>query len=87
MFDAQTVELIRSAPPLEGLDLEDLPKVLTRAYSRIVSLRMRLREVLSAEEFEGELGEMVRELETIRLTQEHLPPQHLTARIAPPPRS
>jgi hypothetical protein len=39
MFDAQTVELIRSAPPLGGLELEDLPKELTRAYSTIVSMR------------------------------------------------
>ena len=70
MFDAQTVELIRSAPPLDGLDLETLPKQLTEAYSRIVSLRMRLRELLSAERFETELGEMIRRLESIALTQE-----------------
>jgi hypothetical protein len=70
MFDADTVDLIRSAPPLEGLELDDLPKVLTRAYSRIVSLRMRLRSNLSAEAFEAELGDMTRELETIALTHE-----------------
>src|SRR5579872_1983136 len=70
MFDAQTVELIRSAPPLDGLELETLPKQLTEAYSRIVSLRIRLRELLSAERFETELGDMVRRLESIALTQE-----------------
>ena len=70
MFDSETVDLIRSAPPLEGLELDDLPKVLTRAYSRIVALRMRLRATLSAEAYEAELGEMSRELETIALTQE-----------------
>ncbi len=70
MFDAQTVDLIRSAPPLEGLELDNLPKVLTQAYSRIVSLRMRLRAALSPESFEAELGDMMRELETIALTQE-----------------
>jgi hypothetical protein len=70
MFDPQTVELIRSAPPLEGLELEQLPKQLTEAYSRIVSLRMRLREILTEEIFQTELGDMVRLLESIALTQE-----------------
>ena len=70
MFDAQTVELIRSAPPLEGLALDELPKELTRAYSTIVSLSIRLREVLTEERFETELGDIVRRLETIALTQE-----------------
>src|ERR1700722_10561028 len=64
MFDAQTVELISSAPALDGLDLETLSKDLTRAYSTIVSVRMRLREMLTAETFESELGDIVRRLET-----------------------
>jgi hypothetical protein len=70
MFDPQTVELIRSAPPLEGLNLDDLPKDLTQAYTQIVALRMRMRELMSAEEFAAELGEIVRRLENIALTQE-----------------
>jgi hypothetical protein len=70
MFDPQTVELIRAAPPLDGRELEQLPKQLTEAYSRIVSLRMRLREILTEEIFQTELGDMVRQLESIALTQE-----------------
>ena len=70
MFDQQTIELIQSAPPLEGLDLNELPKELTRAYSTIVSLRMRLRESINAEAYEAELGETERRLQAIALTQE-----------------
>jgi superfamily II DNA/RNA helicase len=72
MFDQQTIELIQSAPPLEGLDLTGLPKELTRAYSTIVSLRMRLRESMNAEVYEAELGETERRLQAIALTQEAL---------------
>ncbi|MER8631547.1 DEAD/DEAH box helicase [Mesorhizobium opportunistum] len=42
MFDPTTVALIRAAPPLDGLDLENLPKRLTEAFAQIVSARMRL---------------------------------------------
>jgi len=45
MFDATTAALIRAAPPLEGLDLENLPKRLTEAFADIVSARIRLRDV------------------------------------------
>ena len=44
MFDTHTADLIAAAPALDGLNLVDLPKELTRAYSTIVTLRMRLRE-------------------------------------------
>ncbi|HTU44823.1 MAG TPA: DEAD/DEAH box helicase [Bryobacteraceae bacterium] len=70
MFDPQTAALIRSAPPLEGLNLDELPKELTRAYAQIVSLRMRMRELVSADTFGAELGDIVRRLENIALTQE-----------------
>jgi hypothetical protein len=70
MFDTQTADLIRSAPPLEGLDLDSLPKQLTRAYSTIVSLRMRLREAQTAETLDPDLANTIRELERLALTQE-----------------
>lgn len=72
MFDQQTIDLIQSAPPLEGLDLAELPKDLTRAYSTIVSLRMRLRESITSEVYEAELGETERRLLATALTQEAL---------------
>lgn len=43
MFDPETIALIRSAPPLEGLDLDALPQQLTEAFAKVVSARIRLR--------------------------------------------
>lgn len=45
MFDASTVDLMRAAPNLEGLDTDSLPKTLTSAYATIVAARLRLREL------------------------------------------
>lgn len=65
MFDTPTAELIAAAPPLEGLDLSDLPKELTRAYSTIVSLRMRLREANVSEAPREELRSVLERLERL----------------------
>ena len=43
MFDPETIDLIRRAPPLEGLDLENLPRLLTDAFATVVAARIRLR--------------------------------------------
>ncbi|WP_418609555.1 DEAD/DEAH box helicase [Gluconobacter cerinus] len=43
MFDAFTTALISSAPHLDGLDLENLPKRLTQAFADIVAARLRFR--------------------------------------------
>ncbi len=72
MFDQQTIDLIRSAPPLPGLDLEDLPKELTRVYSTIVALRMRMRAAVDAATYEEALGEAERQLWKIAMAQEAL---------------
>jgi superfamily II DNA/RNA helicase len=40
MFDPRTAELLQAAPGVPGLDAEDLPKALTRAYARLVSDRL-----------------------------------------------
>ncbi|MES0041475.1 DEAD/DEAH box helicase [Mesorhizobium sp. M0091] len=45
MFDPITTALINSAPLLDGLDLDDLPKRLTEAFADIVSARIRLRGI------------------------------------------
>ena len=47
MFDAETVKLIKSAPSLEGLNLDTLAKEFTRIFASIVASRMRLREAAS----------------------------------------
>ncbi|WP_095012081.1 DEAD/DEAH box helicase [Tsuneonella mangrovi] len=69
MFDPITSALIRGAPPLEGLDLENLPKRLTEAFADIVSARIRLRGS-SAEADENELHATVAELRRIAAAHE-----------------
>jgi hypothetical protein len=56
MFDATTAALIRAAPPLEGLDLDNLPKRLTEAFADIVSARIRLRGATAEVDDEALLG-------------------------------
>ncbi|MDX1195813.1 DEAD/DEAH box helicase [Sinorhizobium medicae] len=43
MFDPITSAIIASAPALSGLDLDDLPKRMTQAFSEIVAARIELR--------------------------------------------
>ncbi|MCY4319150.1 MAG: DEAD/DEAH box helicase, partial [Alphaproteobacteria bacterium] len=43
MFDPSTAALIRSAPPLDDLDRDNLPDQLSETYSKIVTTRLRLR--------------------------------------------
>ena len=43
MFDPSTAALIRSAPPLEDLDSDNLPDHLSATYAKIVTTRLRLR--------------------------------------------
>lgn len=55
MFDTTTARLIRSAPALDGLDLERLPEDLTAAYSELVAFRVanrRRRDIVPAERLE-----------------------------------
>lgn len=44
MFDPVTSSLIATAPPLEGVDLNELPKEFTHAFADIVAARIRMRE-------------------------------------------
>lgn len=67
MFDTATVELMRAAPRLEGLDPESLPKELTSAYATIVAARIRLRDSnpvngqpVISQEVEGTIKQMQR---------------------------
>tara|TARA_R110002110_G_scaffold217850_1_gene431771 strand:+ start:3780 stop:7091 length:3312 start_codon:yes stop_codon:yes gene_type:complete len=69
MFDPTTAALIRAAPPLEGLDLDNLPKRLTEAFADIVSARIRLRGA-AAEADDDELRATVSELRRIAAAHE-----------------
>ncbi|MGO3742241.1 DEAD/DEAH box helicase [Kerstersia sp.] len=74
MFDEPTSELIRSAPPLSGLDPESLPKTLTKAYAEIVAVRLRVRSLAKAagrqDDFFGALRPEIDQLRKIAFTQE-----------------
>jgi DEAD/DEAH box helicase/Helicase conserved C-terminal domain len=70
MFDAPTAQLIASAPALDGLDLTSLPKDLTKAYSTIVSLRMRLRHANADSPSAGEIEDILGRLERLGYAQE-----------------
>src|SRR3546814_12044212 len=69
MFDPITAALIGSAPPLEGLDLQNLPKLLTEAFADIVSARIRLRGSAQDEDNPG-LTETLRNLRRLAATHE-----------------
>ena len=63
MFDPSTAALIRSAPPLDDLDRDNLPDQLSATYAKIVTTRLRLRS--------GE-GVDTDELETLIADTRHL---------------
>lgn len=75
MFDSDTVELIRNAPELSGLDLESLPQEITAAYAAIVSARLRLRASIDTSDDEAlssELEASISQLRRLAFTQEAL---------------
>lgn len=75
MFDDQTAALIRSAPRLEGLDGENLPKALASAYATIVATRIRLRSIASRiDKGDGEIDAtgILEEMRRLASTQEAL---------------
>ena len=67
MFDDPTSALLRSAPPLSGVDPDSLPKALTKAYAEIVAVRLRLRKMADGISNAAELLEALQpELERLR---------------------
>ena len=69
MFDPTTAALIRAAPPLDGLDLNGLPKRLTEAFADIVSARIRLRGSAGGED-DPALMETISELRRLAAAHE-----------------
>ncbi|MCW0389921.1 DEAD/DEAH box helicase [Xanthomonas sacchari] len=75
MFDSSTVSLIKSAPDLEGLDLNALPNALTAAYAKIVTARVRLRESINQSDqigLEEDVAATVTEMRRLAFSQEAL---------------
>jgi len=50
MFDPVTARLLQTAPPLEGLNPDSLPAILTRQYAELVAQRLRSADRPVAEE-------------------------------------
>jgi superfamily II DNA/RNA helicase len=69
MYDADTTDLILKAPPLDGLDAADLPRLLTSAYAEIVASRIRIREG-HAQEPSAARAEIVSQMRRLALTNE-----------------
>ena len=70
MYDSVTAELIKSSPPLEGLDRETLPDLFSQAFAEIAAARIRLREV-GDEQLSG-LSELIAMMRRIANTNEAL---------------
>lgn len=70
MFDPITSALIRSAPALDGLNLQDLPKQLTEAFAQVVSARIRTRTRSAGEGASQELKEKLATLRRLAATHE-----------------
>ena len=70
MFDSMTAELIRKAPPLEGLDLDRLPEQLSEFYTKIVTARLRLRTGQIVDD--SELAELIIQIQRLAFTNEAL---------------
>jgi hypothetical protein len=70
MFDADTVELIARAPPLEGLDLARLPQALTEVYARIVAARIRLRGLAVDEPLPSEVTDAIQTMRRVASAHE-----------------
>jgi superfamily II DNA/RNA helicase len=69
MFDPITTAFIRTAPPLDGLDLDVLPKRLTQAFADIVSARIRLRSA-GVEDVDPEAERTLNELRRLAAAHE-----------------
>lgn len=72
MFDPVTVDLIRTAPPLRSLDLEELPRRFTNMFAEIVAARVRLRGAADLEERSELLVELVDQMRRLAAAQELL---------------
>ncbi len=72
MFDPVTIHLIAGAPPLEGLDLEKLPRRFTNLFAEIVAARVRLRGVADPHERSDALIALLDEMRRLAATQELL---------------
>ncbi|HNB27608.1 MAG TPA: DEAD/DEAH box helicase, partial [Alphaproteobacteria bacterium] len=69
MYDEETVALIRSTPPLSGLDRDRLPELLSEAFAKIAAARMRLR---AGTPVDNDVNALIGEMQRLALTNEAL---------------
>lgn len=60
MFDAETAALIRSAPPLRGVDPQTLPQELTAIYAELAGLRLRAGQLADAPDYLAQIERLAR---------------------------
>lgn len=72
MFDPVTIDLISAAPPLNSLNLEELPRRFTNAFAEIVAARVRLRGAADMEERSEIFVELLDQMRRLAATQELL---------------
>ncbi|AUX79278.1 DEAD/DEAH box helicase [Sinorhizobium fredii] len=60
MFDAETAALIRSAPPLRGVDPQTLPQELTGIYAELAGLRLRAAQLAEAPDYLTQIERLAR---------------------------
>src|SRR3954452_7203487 len=70
MFDPDSVALISQAPPLEGLDLVELPQTLTEIFAEIVAARIRLRELGAGQQLPDTVRSSIRSMKRLASAQE-----------------
>lgn len=70
MYDADTARLIQSSPPLNGLNRERLPEVLSEAFAKIAAARLRLRDGDATDD--QQLIKLIAEMQRLALTNEIL---------------
>ncbi len=70
MFDSETVALISGAPELDGLNLAELPQLLTKAYAQIISARIRLRESVDEDKCSADIVIINNDMRRLAFTQE-----------------
>lgn len=70
MFDPVTVDLIARAPPLDELDLEELPRRFTNAYAEIIAARVRMRGLVDKQSRTEALAELIDEMRRLAAAQE-----------------
>ena len=70
MYDRDTATLIHTTPPLDGLDRQSLPELLTETFAQISAARIRLHGFSDKES--EELANLIKQMRRLAYTNESL---------------